>query len=92
MPWSGLSRLANVSSALMGALRVQMLLNFAEAKEWLVFLDKCCCGQGSGGVPVPFGDHSNTLSAFTDILLVLFMFLSFGNKLTTNLKTRHWRP
>ena len=59
MPWSGLSRLASVSSAVLGALRAEMLQNVAVAMEWVVFLGKCCCGQGSGGVPLPFGDHSN---------------------------------
>ena len=38
MPWSGLSRLASVCSALLGALRVKMMQHVAVAKEWLVFL------------------------------------------------------
>ena len=67
VPWSGLSRLASVCSALLGALRVEMLQNVAVAGEWLVFLKKCCCGSGSGGVPFPFGDHSNMFPAFTHI-------------------------
>ena len=74
VPWSGLSRLASMSSALLGALRVEMLQNVAVAKEWLVFLNKCCCGSGSGGVPLPFGDHSNIFLAFTHICMVFMVF------------------
>ena len=50
-----------VCSALLGALRVEMLQNVAVAKEWLVFIKQSCCGSGSGGVPLPFGHHSNFL-------------------------------
>ena len=66
-PLGGLSRLASISSMVLGALGVEMLQNVAVAKEWLVFLKTCCCGSGSGGVPLPFGDHSNIFPAFTHI-------------------------
>ena len=63
-PWSGLSRLASMSSALLGALGVEMLQNVAVAKEWAVFLQKCCCNQRSGGVPLQFVSHRPPRSHF----------------------------
>ena len=63
-PWSGLSRLASMSSALLGALGVEMLQNVAVAKEWAVFLQKCCCGLRSGGVPLQFLSHRPPRSQF----------------------------
>ena len=64
-PWSGLSRLASMSSALLGALGVEMLQNVAVAKEWAVFLQRCCCNQRSGGVPLQFVSHRPPRSHFT---------------------------
>ena len=45
--WGGLSRLASISSVVLGALGGDMLQNVAVAQEWLVFLEKCCCGEAS---------------------------------------------
>ena len=56
------------SSVVLGALGGEMLQNVAVAKEWLVFLQKCCCGLRSGGVPLQNVSHSNIVSAFTHIL------------------------
>ena len=63
----GLSRLASISSALLGRLGGEMSQNVAVATERLVLLTKCCCGLHSGGVPLPFAHHSNIISAFTHI-------------------------
>ena len=60
----GLSRLASISSALLGVLGGEMLQNVAVAMEWLVFLEKCCCGQRSGGVPLQFVSHRPLGSQF----------------------------
>ena len=62
--WGGLSRLASISSALLGVLGVEMLQNVAVAKEWAVFLQKCCCGLRSGGVPLQFLGHRPPRSQF----------------------------
>ena len=63
----GLSRLASISSALLGKLGGEMSQNVAVATERLVLLTKCCCGSHSGGVPLPFVHHSNIISAFTHV-------------------------
>ena len=63
----GLSRLASISSALLGRLGGEMSQNVAVANKRLVFVNKRCCGFHSGGVPLPFVDHSNIISAFTYI-------------------------
>ena len=60
----GLSRLASISSALLGVIGVEMLQNVAVAKEWAVFLQKCCCGLRSGGVPLEFLSHRPLGSQF----------------------------
>ena len=62
--WGGLSRLASISSALLGVLGVEMLQNVAVAREWAVFLQKCCCGLRSGGVPLQFLSHRPPRSHF----------------------------
>ena len=69
-----LSRLAIISSALLGRLGGEMSQNVAVAIERLVLLKKCCCGSHSGGVPLPFAHHSNLISAFTHILNVFDCF------------------
>ena len=63
--WGGLSRLASISSALLGVLGVEMLQNVAVAKVKLVFLKKCCCNQQTGGVPLPFVHSGDMKMAFT---------------------------
>ena len=67
--WVGVSQVWRLVGAVERSkpLRVEMLQNVAVAKEWLVCVKKCCCGSGSGGVPLPFGDHSNIFPAVTHI-------------------------
>ena len=36
----------------------------AVAREWLTFLENCCCGQQTGGVPSPFGGPEASKSHF----------------------------
>ena len=62
--WGGLSRLASISNVVLGALGGEMLQNVAVAQEWLVFLNKCCCGLRSGGVPLQFLSHRPPRSQF----------------------------
>ena len=66
-PWvimGSLSRLASISSVVLGALGGEMLQNVAVAKEWLVFLQTCCCGLRSGWVPLQFLSHRPPRSQF----------------------------
>ena len=62
--WGGLSRLASISSVVLGLLGGEMLQNVAVAWEWGVFLQKCCCGLRSGGVPLQFLSHRPPRSPF----------------------------
>ena len=73
--WGSLSRLASISSALLGVLGVEMLQNVAVAKEWAVFLQKRCCGLRSGGYP------SSSLATGlpeADLLIKPLVFDGFG--------------
>ena len=66
MPWSGLSRLASVSSAVLGALRAEMLQIVAVAREWLVFLKTMLLWPRFWrGTPPVWGPQQHVFSFYT---------------------------
>ena len=68
VPWSGLSRLASVCSALLEALRVEMLQNVAVAKEWLVFLKNMLLWRRFWrGTPPVWGPQQHVSSVYTHL-------------------------
>ena len=73
----GLSRLASIASALLGVLGGEMQQNVAVAKEWLVFVKKCCCGYRSGGEGYPSSSLATSLPEAI-LLVKLLGFYCFG--------------